>query len=177
MYLIAEIGLFFFAFYRGRGLEALVALLVFIGTIFGLVEFGYEDSLFIHGADILFMVALGVMGLFPKKDKRPRCPQCSELIDKSRLSCSSCGYLFSDQESVKQTTEYGSVNTKVIKSIDEFETIKQDLIERFGILGYNTKAIDKENTLMLKNLNLNNSYVIVKRNGFEVTTELFNVEE
>lgn len=30
---------------------------------------------------------------------------------------------------------------------------------------------------MLKNLNLNNSYVVVKRNGFEVTTELFNVAE
>lgn len=94
MFGILELGLFIFAFYHGRGLEALVALLVFIGTIFGLVEFGYEHSFFIHGADILFMVALGVMGIFPKKDKRPRCPQCSELIDESRMSCVSCGYLF-----------------------------------------------------------------------------------
>lgn len=177
MYLIVETGLFIFAFYRGRGLEALIALLIFVGTIIGLAEFGYDQNIFINLSDILFMVALGVMGFFPKKDKRPRCPQCSELIDKNRLSCSSCGYLFSDQESVKQTTEHGSVNTKVIKSKDEFEIIKQDLIERYGILGYTTKAIDKENTLMLKDLNLNNSYVLAKRNGFEVTTELFNVEE
>lgn len=177
MYLMAELGLFFFAFYRGRGLEAFIALMVFIGTIFGLVEFGYDYNLFIHGADMLFIVVLGILGIFPKKDKRPRCPQCNEFIDESRLSCVSCGYLFSDQESVKQSTEYGSVDTKVIKNIDEFETIKQNLIERYGILGYTTKAIDKENTLMLKNLNLNNSYVVVKRNGFEVTTEIFNVVE
>jgi hypothetical protein len=51
------------------------------------------------------------------------------------------------------------------------------VIEQYRVLGYITKAIDKEESLMLKNLNVNNSYVMVKRNGFEVTTEIFNVAE
>ncbi|MDD4948778.1 hypothetical protein [Sulfuricurvum sp.] len=178
MYLIVETGLFIFAFYRGRGLEALIALLIFVGTIFGLTEFGYDHSLFIHLSDILFMVALGVMGLFPKKEKRPRCPQCNELVDESKLSCVSCGYVFDvNKERSEKITDNGYIKTVVIKSPNEFESIKKSIIEQYGIKGYTTKAINKEDSLMLKNPDISNSYIVVKRNGYEVTIEVFNVIE
>lgn len=177
MYLIVEIGLFIFAFYRGRGLEALIALLIFVGTIFGLAEFGYDKSLFIHLTDILFMVALGVMGFFPKKDKHPRCPQCNELIDESKLSCASCGYVFGAKERLEKITDNGYIKTIVIKAHNEFESIKQSIIEQYGMKGYTTKAIDKEDSLMLKNPDISNSYIIVKKNGYEVIREVFNVAE
>lgn len=177
MYLIVEIGLFIYAFYRGRGLEALIALLIFVGTIFGLAEFGYDQSIFIHLSDILFMVALGVMGFFPKKDKRPRCPQCNELVDESKLSCISCGYVFGAKERLEKITDSGYIKTIVIKAHNEFESIKQSIIEQYGMKGYTTKTIDKEDSLMLKNPHVSNSYILVKKNGYEVTIEVFNVAE
>lgn len=177
MYLILEIGLFIFAFYRGRGLEALVALLIFIGTIFGLAEFGYDQSIFIHLIDILFMIVLGLMGFFPKKDKRPRCPQCHGLVDESKLSCLSCGYVFGAKERLEKITDNEYIKTIVIKAHKEFESIKQSIIEQYGAKGYINKVINKEDSLMLKNPDIGNSYVIVKRNGYEVTIEVFNVAE
>lgn len=177
MFWIAELGLFAFAFYRGRGVEALIALLAFIGVIVGLVEFGYDQSIFIHLSDILFMIALGVMGFFPKKDKRPRCPQCNELVDESKLSCISCGYVFGATQRLEKITDSGYIKTIVIKSDNEFESIKESIVEQYEMRGYTTKAIDKEDSLMLKHPDISNSYIMLKRNGYEVTIEVFNVIE
>lgn len=33
MYVVLELGLFIFAFYRGRGLEALISLLIFVALL------------------------------------------------------------------------------------------------------------------------------------------------
>lgn len=123
------------------------------------------------------MVALGVMGFFPKKDKRPRCPQCNELVDESKLSCISCGYVFGAKERLEKITDSGYIKTIVIKAHNEFESIKQSIIEQYGMKGYTTKTIDKEDSLMLKNPHVSNSYILVKKNGYEVTIEVFNVAE
>ncbi|HEX5329961.1 hypothetical protein [Sulfuricurvum sp.] len=177
MFWIAELGLFVFAFYRGRGMEALVALLIFIGVIFGLVEFGYDHSTFIHIADLSLIIALGVLSLFPKIDKSKRCPKCNALITESRLSCKECGYLLDGRSMIEKSGNGISAKTVVMKTIDEFEIIKHQIVEKYAPLGYTTRSIDKEDALMLKNEKVENSYILIKRDGFEAMIDLYNVKE
>ncbi|MDD2369188.1 MAG: hypothetical protein PHQ90_07800 [Sulfuricurvum sp.] len=177
MFLVLEVGFFVFAFYRGRGIEALFALVAFVGVTFGLLESGYDQPDFIHLADGIFIITLIVMGLFPKKEKLSRCPQCDALILEDRLSCKECGYLFKNDVAMEKSSKNISTKTIVMKTIDEFEKIKNQIIEQYAPLGYTTRSIDKEDSLMLKNEYVNNSYILLKRDGFEATIDIYNVNK
>lgn len=132
--------------------------------------------MFIHIADRFFIVILGILSFFPKKDKRERCSQCNTLITESRLSCKECGYLFSTDSVIEKSSNDSYYKTIVMKAIDEFDTIKDQIIEEYALLGYTVRTIDKHDSLMLKKENVTNSYVLVERDGFETTIELYNLD-
>jgi hypothetical protein len=62
-----EICLFIFAFYRGRGKEAVISLILFVIAVIGSVELANESSRFVNLADLIFILALGTMGFFSEK--------------------------------------------------------------------------------------------------------------
>lgn len=68
MIVIAEIILFLFAVYRGRGYEAISGVILFLGALVTAFELGYDSAVLIRTFDAVLIGALALLGIVSKKN-------------------------------------------------------------------------------------------------------------
>ncbi|WP_373033861.1 hypothetical protein [Sulfurovum sp.] len=112
----------------------------------------------------------------PKKHKVRSCEICGEPLGKSTFSCPHCGAALTDETQREQITEDTYSLTAILKDKNDFETIKNKLLRQYAPHGYTNKVIDKAKSFMLKNNEIQQSYVSAKIKDYEITLEAFNVE-
>jgi len=86
------------------------------------------------------------------------------------------------EEEVTQNTYSVTINNKevIILNLDSninFDVLKYQLTQQYSKLGYHTNTVDKEDSWILKNDDISNSYISLEFKNNNYSIETFNVEE
>ena len=174
--LIIELALIAGAMYRGWLLEAFgLIVLLFLAQV-AMVELNLDTKQINLAVELLFMAGLLTMIVYPKKHKVRSCETCGKPLGESTFSCPHCGAALTNETRLEQITEDTYSLTAILKDKNDFETIKNKIISQYTPHGYTNKVIDKAESIMLKNTDIQQSYISAKIKGHEMTLEAFNVE-
>ena len=116
------------------------------------------------------------MPTYPKKREVRKCEICGAPLGESTFSCPHCGAALTDETQREQITKDTYSLTAILKDKNDFATIKNKLLSQYAPHGYTNKVIDKAEFFMLKNNEIQQSYVSAKIKDYEITLEAFNVE-
>ncbi|TKI69492.1 hypothetical protein FCU45_05405 [Sulfurimonas crateris] len=177
MLLIFELALFVGAIVRGWVIGAIVALvLLFVAQIL-MVELNMESKGLSTVIEIIFIISLILMIVFPKKTKNHTCKKCNSIVSEDDFKCKTCGNILKDITQKENITPDKYLLTAILVNQEDFIKIKNKIIEQFKPLGYNIESINKEDTIMLNSETIDKSYVFAKIKGNELSIESFRAEK
>lgn len=170
MLLIIELGLVVFAIYRGWLVEVFGLLVLFVAAHILTIELGIDNEKVTLSIDIILMLVLATMCFRKKAVKLEVCEKCKKPLGNSKYSCNYCGFPLTEQLSEMIKTETTKIIRLIIKNKDDFEHIKQVLIDEYRFLGFKDVVINKENSVMIKK---EDAYILATLKGYDLTIETF----
>ena len=177
MLIIFELALLVGAIVRGWAIGAVAAFILLFVTQIAMVELGLESKGLSIVIEVIFILSLILMIVFPRKSKALTCKRCNNIVGENDFSCKTCGNPLKDMIQQEHITENKYSLTAVLKNQEDFVKIKNKIIEQYKPLGYNNEAINKIDTIMLDSDTIEKSYILAKIQGHELSIEVFRAEK
>jgi len=177
MLIIFELALFVGAIVRGWVVGAIAAFILLLAAQIAMVELGIESNGLSTAIEIIFILSLIIMIVFPRKSKVLTCERCNNIVSENDFSCKHCGNPLKNISQEEHITENKYILTAVLQNQEDFVKVKSKIIEQYKSLGYNNKAINKMDTIMLDSDTIEKSYVLAKIKGHELSIEVFRAEK
>jgi hypothetical protein len=170
MLLIIDLCLIVFAIYRGWLLQIFGLIVLWVIVHITTFELGIDNRKVTLSIDIIFTLIILTMCFYKKTIKLEVCEKCKKPLGDSKYSCNYCGFPLTEQLSEMIKTETTKIIRLIIKNKDDFEHIKQVLIDEYRFLGFKDVVINKENSVMIKK---EDAYILATLKGYDLTIETF----
>lgn len=177
MLLVFELALFVGAIVRGWVVGAIIALVLLFVAQITMVELNIESKGLSTTIEIIFILSLILMIIFPKKQKEYTCTKCNSVVSKDDIKCKTCGELLKDMTPKEDVTKDKYSLRAVLQNKEDFIKVKKKIIEQYKPLGYNKEAINKEGSLMLNSDTIEKTYILAKLQGHELSIESFRADK
>lgn len=174
--MLFEIALFIGAIARGWVAGAIGAFILLFLAQITMVELNIESKELSTTVEILFILSLILMIIFPKKEKQQTCPKCDNVVDDD-FKCKNCGKILKDMTPTENITKDKYTLIIFLQNKEDFAKIKNKIIEQYKPIGYNNESINKEDSIMLNSDTIKESYIFAKIKGHEVSIEAFRIEK
>jgi len=116
-----------------------------------MVEFNIKSKVLSTTVEIIFILSLILMIIFPKKQKEYTCTRYNSVVTKDDIKCKTCGELLKDMTSKEDVTKDKYSLTAVLQN--------------------------KEGTLMLNSNTIEKSYILTRIQGHELSIESFRTDK
>ncbi len=175
---IIELAMMAVAIYRGWRFEALGMLVLLVAAQIIMVEMHHDAQQVNLAVELIFMAVLLLMIVNPKKQPKTRtCAVCEKPLGESDFSCPHCGAALTNETQRETVSENTYTLKTILKDKNDFGRVKEMLLSQYAPHGYTNKVIDKTELFMLKNDEVQQSYVTAKMEGHDLTLEAFNIEQ
>jgi len=175
--MIFNIALFIGAIARGWVIGAIIAFILLFVAQIAMVELNIESRGLSTTVDIVFMLSLISMIIFPKKAKVQTCVKCNNIVGEDDFKCKACGKILKDMTPKENITKDKYTLIIFLQNKEDFAKVKNKIIEQYKPIGYNNESINKEDTIMLNSETIEKSYIFAKIKGHEVSIEAFRIEK
>jgi ribosomal protein L40E len=177
MLIILEIALFIGAIVRGWVVGAIIALILLFVAQVAMVELSMESKGLSTIIEIIFILSLILMIVFPKKRKKHICTKCNSAVSKDDFKCKTCGKILKNITPKEIITKDKYSLIVFLQRQEDFVKIKNKIMEQYKPIGYNKESINKEDSIMLTSDTIEKSYISAKIKEHEVSIESFRAEK